>query len=178
LISILVKGDKMEIVTFASELTIIKASKGASLSLLKKDNEFKNSVKAIMLMLSDVANYLELKYNDDIAIDVAVNITTKYFYFRLEDILLCFTRGKRGDYGKIFHKTITLIVADWLSAYDTQHEGEFTQIAESSKKVYGSNERTNAVVTFKDLATESEEFYNGFKKGAEKERKKNENKDK
>lgn len=158
----------MEVLTFAAGLTIEKAAQGAQISLLKKDGQFKAAIKAISLMLKDVCNYLELNFNEDVSIDIAVNISTKYYYFRLEDVLLCLTKGKRGDFGKVYHKTLSIVVTEWLEQYDALQECHYVQRAENGKTEFGSNERTNQVVTFADLAQENAEFYKGYRKGLEK----------
>ena len=171
LITLISTEQKLDIIQLARTLTIANTREGAQLSLLRKNNNEKTVWKAIVLLLKDVCAHFDLSFDNNVCVDIAINITDKHYHFRLEDVLLCFTMGKRGDFGKVYHKTLSIIIMEWLEHYDQLHEMHYVSKNEADKTVAGSNKRTNSVMTFSDIAKENKEFNRAYAKGMEKAKK-------
>jgi hypothetical protein len=56
--------------------------------------------------------------------NVVRDIMDKYYYFRLEDIALCFKRARQNPvtYGKLYNHIDGSIILGWLSKYDKERD--------------------------------------------------------
>jgi hypothetical protein len=115
--------DKINLIKFSSELTVTKAIEGDQLSTLRKVNE--NEIfKAIAIMLKELEMSLNLttKLSEYQVIEIPILVCQKYFYLKLDELILIFRKAKTGDYGKVFNRLDIQIICEWIEAYIVSDE--------------------------------------------------------
>jgi len=86
--------------------------------------------------------------NDIQAAQTADLIIDEYYFFKPDDFKLCFTRAKKGLYGKVYDRIDGQIIFDWLNSYckDRLNEAENMSINEANlHNSYDSYRNASAV---------------------------------
>lgn len=144
LISILKEKKLIEISEVAIGMTIAKSKQGTPLGAIKKDNP-----REVYEILSNAFIWLQNSLNiknpmSDIQImDAAVTIATKYYFLRIEEIVMILGWIKTGKTGKLYQsfdvQTFCLIIEDYLKS------DELASYYEQEANVYKQRERLNKV---------------------------------
>lgn len=51
--------------------------------------------------------------------DLAMRITRKFYYFRLDEVVYVLDRGVSGDYGRDYNRIDAGVIMGWMDQYDT-----------------------------------------------------------
>jgi hypothetical protein len=115
--------DKISLIKYSSELTVSKAIEGDQLSTLKKVNELE-TFRTITGMLKELEMSLNLtsKLTEYQAIEIPILVCQKYYYLKLDELILVFRKAKTGDYGKVFNRLDIQVICEWIEAYIVSEE--------------------------------------------------------
>lgn len=93
-------------------------------------------------------------------------IIEEYYYLKPDDFKLCFTRAKKGQYGKVYDRIDGQVIFDWLNAYnkDRMAEAEAAAINEQSPYKRDPYQRTSETFALKDHDFKKYNIENTLKK--------------
>lgn len=141
----------------AASLTLEKARESQQLSLLRKE-QGDIAVEAIITkLISELCRYVPNNLEPlDIA-GYAKMIHKKYWYFKIDDIVLCFKNGISGDYGKIYGNLKYDTLAEWFLKYDFQMSLMYEDKASQYKEGHDLN-RSSEVRVLNFIALDSKDL--------------------
>lgn len=121
---------------YTADLTPAEAmnAPGVALSMLRRFDEA-SYFKTIAMVLSraiESLNATNTLTNNQIA-DLAVRIGKKFYFYKLDELLLVIQRATDGRYGRDFNRIDTSIVLDWITRYDVEERAPLV-IAQSTEK--------------------------------------------
>jgi len=123
-----------------------------SCSIAKIKKSFgENKLRAFLAkIIIDVVTFFNVgkTMNDIQAAQTADLIIDEYYFFKPDDFKLCFTRAKKGLYGKVYDRIDGQIIFDWLNSYckDRLNEAENMSINEANlHNSYDSYRNASAV---------------------------------
>lgn len=89
--------------------------KGESLDTLEQE---------VMLLISGVREGINVANNITVAqaAEAAVDVVAEYGSLSIEEVALCFNRGRRGDYGELMHRFDGPTMLGWLRKYLKERE--------------------------------------------------------
>ena len=91
-------------------------------------------------------------------------IIEEYYFLKPDDFKLCFSRAKKGLYGKVYDRIDGQVIFDWLNTY----EKERGVIAESESRAadfhWNESERTSSILETKEHDFKKYGFERKFKK--------------
>lgn len=90
--------------------------------------ETPNEMRAVLIkFIEGTLEYFSFKKNDMSSgqiMTIVNDIIEKYYYFRLEDICLCFKKGRiDSSYRKFYGRVDGSVFLDWFAKYDKEREG-------------------------------------------------------
>lgn len=96
----------------------------------------------------------------------AMLIIEDFYYLKPDDFKLCFSRAKKGLYGKVYDRIDGQVIFDWLNAYnrDRALEAESLSVNEAAKYKNDPSERTSSILESKDHDFKMYDFNRKFKK--------------
>lgn len=89
-------------------------------------------------------------------------ILEDYSHFKPEDFKLCFSRAKKGHYGKLYDRLDGQIIMGWLMDYDNERDGEIEVIRAKDNRQL--KQATIAVVGAPDKDDADDRFADNFAK--------------
>ena len=118
----------------STALDVLK-SESPSLAKLKAtlNDDGENAVKAILsILVSDLVNFFSIGKTMNVpqigqTIDL---ILEDYSTMKPDDFKLCFTRAKKGYYGKVYDRIDGQVILGWLSQYDFEKADEIEHYRE------------------------------------------------
>jgi len=86
--------------------------------------------------------------NDVQAAQTADLIIEEYYFLKPDDFKLCFTRAKKGYYGKVFDRIDGQVIFEWLNQYtnDRITTAIDTSIQEADRMKFSEGERTSSLL--------------------------------
>ncbi|WP_455786988.1 DUF6633 family protein [Parabacteroides goldsteinii] len=86
--------------------------------------------------------------NDNQAAQTADLIIEEYYFLKPDDFKLCFTRAKKGYYGKVFDRIDGQVIFEWLNQYtnDRMTTASDTSIQEAERFKDLPGERTSSLL--------------------------------
>lgn len=86
--------------------------------------------------------------NDIQAAQTADLIIEEYYFLKPDDFKLCFTRAKKGYYGKVFDRIDGQVIFEWLNQYtnDRMTTASDTSIHEAERFKDLPGERTSSLL--------------------------------
>jgi hypothetical protein len=117
------QNNKVELIQFQSKVTMDQAINGNQLAVLKKENEnqLMKAVKNLIVSLCESLN-LTNSMNDYQVLEASMLLTEKYYYLKIEELILIFKNVKLGRYGKSFNRLDIQIICEWIEAYMISNE--------------------------------------------------------
>lgn len=118
------------------------------------------AVEAIIAkLLNELCKYVSNNLETaDIAM-YAKMIHKKYWYFKIDDLVLCFKNGMNGDYGKIYGNLKFDTLADWFSKYDFSMSNFYEDKSKQYKETYDAN-RSSEEKIVKFIALNNQDLKN------------------
>lgn len=132
----------------ASNLTIDKASEGCSLvKLIGEDKP--RTMASIVLLLNQLKSFVVIKVDDDTLYDWAEIISSDYYWFRIEDLILAFKSGiSNKQYGELLGSDIL----QWCREYEIKRTKHHVDKHNGYKENYDSsrNSETKLIKAIKN----------------------------
>lgn len=99
----------------------------APIQLSEWKNLAPNEVRAVLIkFIEGTLEYFSFKRTDMSSqqiIMIVNDIMDKYFYFRLEDVCLCFKKGRiDSNYRKFYGRVDGSVFLDWFATYDKERQ--------------------------------------------------------
>lgn len=93
-----------------------------ALAELKKDQGEDKAIKVIELWISDLNDFLNIsrKMNPFQIKQTAIMILSEFYYFKLTDINLVFSKAKRGEFGKLYESLDGMKIFSWFEQYNQE----------------------------------------------------------
>lgn len=66
---------------------------------------------------------------------IAKMMIKEFWMMKLDEIMLAFSRGITGRYGKIFGQLSLNVFFDWINAYNQEQAGDHSELANEREKV-------------------------------------------
>lgn len=112
------QNNKVEFLTIQSELSLEKAVSGSQLSVIRKEDKttLHIALKNLVLSLVESLNIAQ-SIKDSQMVEIVFLIADKYWFLKLEELVLIFKRAKMGEYGKTYNRLDVQIVFEWIESY-------------------------------------------------------------
>lgn len=121
----------------------------------------------IALTIVDLALFFHVGkiMNEDQAAQTAILVIEEYYYLKPDDFKLCFTRAKKGQYGKVYDRIDGQVIFDWLSTYVAERmcTAREQSISESEKFKGGNHKRTSSLLEAAEHDFKKYDFERKFK---------------
>ena len=103
--------------------------------------------------------------NDTQAAQTADLIIDEYYFLKPDDFKLCFTRAKKGYYGKVFDRIDGQVIFEWLNQYtnDRMTTACDTSIQEAERFKAPQGERTSSLLEAAEHDFKKYDFEHKFK---------------
>lgn len=124
----------MELAEMSYNLTIEEATKGVQISTLVRELGQRNMVKCLLVLFSGVCEYLDVDFSSGRMIDLSTLTLKDFWGYKIEDFVLCAANGKRGHYGKSYHRFNGEIWFHWLSQYGISRDEYHMSLATKDKE--------------------------------------------
>lgn len=108
-------------------------------------------MRAFMVkMLNDLIDFFNIGKTMG-AVQVAQTadmVIEEYYYFKPDDFKLCFTRAKKGVYGKVYDRIDGQVIFDWLNIYKSERMSVAEELSfqEAEKYKNDQSERTSSIL--------------------------------
>lgn len=92
-------------------------------------------------------------------------IIEEYYFLKPDDFKLCFTRAKKGYYGKVFDRIDGQVIFEWLNQYtnDRMTTASDTSIQEADRMKFSEGERTSFILEAKEHDFKKYDFERKYK---------------
>lgn len=135
--------------TIQSYLMIYKQSKvkkvdqcfeGKSLAILKKETSSQTVTAFLRIIIAQTVGYFNVGGNmsEDQIKQTALDIMEDYYYLTIEDFKLCFSRGRRLQYGEIYRMDGSIIFG-WLAKYTEERLNTAEEIYQKKHQDFKSD---------------------------------------
>lgn len=113
----------------SNNITTIKQALDAEvpIQLSEWKNLSPNEIRAVLIkFIEGTLEYFSFKRTDMSSQQIVMivnDIMEKYFYFRLEDVCLCFKKGRiDSNYRKFYGRVDGSVFLDWFATYDRERQ--------------------------------------------------------
>jgi hypothetical protein len=133
---------------------------------LKEDGQ--TAVKAILsILVTDVVNFLSVgkTMNADQVMKTVELILEDYSHLKPDDFKLCFTRAKKGYFGKSYDRIDGMVIFEWLQMYEFEKSDEIEHYREKENFLF--KKQASELPTEKEIE-EAVAMPNWFKEGMKK----------
>lgn len=116
-------GNRLELYRYQSQLKVQEAINGTALATLRRADEaaLLKAVKTLIVALSDSLN-LAHNLNEGQVVEITFLIAERYYYLKLEELVLVFKKAKMGEYGKTYNRLDVQIIFEWIDKYFCSEE--------------------------------------------------------
>lgn len=130
----------------SNEITSISQAINAppiQLSQWRKDNE--TCIKAVLVKFIEGTLLFYGRSREDMndyqVASIVSSILDKYYYFRIEDVCLCFKRARENSsYGGFYGKIDGSVIMSWFAAYDKERDEVIHSMPEEKINVFTGEE--------------------------------------
>ena len=136
-------SDKDEPIFISNEitsLTIELASNSKQISLLKKENGEQYLQIAISKIIKEAIKFLPSKMPAEDIIYFAKFFSKEYWYWKYDDLILCFKKGIAKEYGEIFGEFNISVFQSWALKYEKEKEDFVAKLAYGFDQLYKNRE--------------------------------------
>lgn len=106
--------------SFVSDLTLSKAIEGNQISFVKTESGEMVTVALISKLIGEVCKYVNTSMDAGTIMMSSRMILQKYWYLKMEEIMLIFRDGVFGKYGKIYGQLTFSTLAEWIEKHDEE----------------------------------------------------------
>lgn len=78
--------------------------------------------------------------------DTATILITQFYYFKLDDFLICFNNAKLGLYGKSFDRLDGMVICEWLNAYDNARTAKIEEYKSNERKGFDKDSKNEELL--------------------------------
>ncbi|MBO9671992.1 MAG: hypothetical protein J7577_01000 [Sphingobacteriaceae bacterium] len=106
-------------------------------AVLKEDGQ--TAVRAILsILVTDVVNFLSVgkTMNADQVMKTVDLILEDYSHLKPDDFKLCFTRAKKGYFGKSYDRIDGMVIFEWLQQYEFEKSDEIEHYREKENHLF------------------------------------------
>lgn len=114
--------------------------KGTQISVIKNERGFEFIASILGLMINDFCGNFNTRnpMNDEQIADLAIELVTDYWSYKLEDFIAFFSLAKRGLYGKVYDRVDAATIYQMLAEYNKQRDmGLFEMQKYTDHEKYG-----------------------------------------
>lgn len=116
-------ANRLELYRYQSALRLQEAVNGTALATLRRADEaaLLKAVKTLIIALSESLN-LTQNLNEGQVVEITFLIAERYYYLKLEELVLVFKKAKMGEYGKTYNRLDVQIIFEWIEKYFCSEE--------------------------------------------------------
>jgi len=116
-------SNRLELYRYQSALKLEQAINGTALATLRRNDEaaLLKAVKTLIVALSESLN-LTHNLNESQVVEITFLIAERYYYLKLEELVLVFKKAKMGEYGKAYNRLDIQIIFEWIDKYYSSEE--------------------------------------------------------
>lgn len=106
------------------------------------------------------------KMMTDVQVGATANlIIEEFYYLKPDDFKLCFTRAKKGVYGKVYDRLDGQVIFEWLNTYakERMSSAEESSILEAEKFKNDPHQRTSSILQSANHEIRKYDFERKFK---------------
>ena len=138
-------GNRLELYRYQSQVKTEQAINGTALATLRRADEaaLLKAIKTLIVALSESLN-LSHNLNESQVVEITFLIAERYYYLKLEELVLVFKKAKMGEYGKTYNRLDVQIIFEWIDKYFCSEERalilerEAQNYKQLEKKQYGT----------------------------------------
>lgn len=142
LLQCLLKNNPIEIIQAQSEVRLQTAVNGTALGTLKRQDKVQTQ-NAIANLIANLVQSLNLgnTLNDAQVVEIVYLLMERYYYLKLEELILIFKKAKMGDYGKNYNRLDIQVIFEWIEMYYSSDERAL--LLEREAKNFKEKEKSN-----------------------------------
>lgn len=120
----LVKNNPVEVLKIQSDVKLSTAINGTALATLKRHNELETqeALTNLVARLANSFNIGEKNLSNEQVIEIVYLLIERYYYLKLEELILIFKKAKFGEYGKNYHRLDVQVIFEWIELYYSSEE--------------------------------------------------------
>jgi hypothetical protein len=109
---------KLDYYKYQGIVNLELAVQGTQLSKIKKEDEasLHIALKNLIVNLVESLN-LTQTVNESQIIEMVFLLSDKYWFVKLEELVLVFKKAKLGEYGKIYNRLDVQIISEWIDSF-------------------------------------------------------------
>jgi ribosomal protein L24E len=139
IIQALISKDKGVLIEASRGIDLQKAVSGLKLFQINNKAGFQTMLSCVSFLLTDLNNFFNVKgMNTNQILETADLICEKYTHSSLEDLIYCFKKIKKGEYGQLYNRLDGMIVLECLA----KHEEEKADHIENEHRKFKNSEKS------------------------------------
>lgn len=125
---------------YCKSLTIVTAQKSTQISYIKFENGAEYLEKLIIKVITEALKIIPNDLKTDNVIYFTKLIVNEYWYWKIDDIVLCLKNGILGKYGKIYGQFSVMIIIEWLNEYQKEKDNYYENKLLDDHSKYGQRD--------------------------------------
>jgi hypothetical protein len=127
-------NNKIQLLKLSHEVDIKKSVEGTRIFKVERDLGFDCLIGIVSILLTDLNKFFNVKgMSTDQVIETSYLIAEKYTHSSLEDLIYCFKKIKKGEYGELYNRLDGMIVLECLAKHEEEKAGYFEELNRESK---------------------------------------------
>jgi hypothetical protein len=109
----------------SSGLSVAKAQQSDQLSLIKKNHGIEYLRMVIAGIINELLPFVPNQIGAKEIASYSTEISNVYWYWKIDDLILCLRNGMNGLYGKEYHKFTYQTFSEWAIKYEKERDDYF-----------------------------------------------------